>query len=228
MKGTILGLGIISGEDGKRYSFSLKDIQNLTSQYESSLANCEVDFEVEGSNAKAIFITKSSPSAGCVAEAFGKDDLNSIKTKAYVYIGLTLLGFIPVGFIFLIMAIISLSRISGVVLLRNLIWALVCYFVGGIVIFFGLLLLGANGSVGFLVSVIGFVLCVVGLIFDFSYYKGLTTATNEGLFFYAFICRAIAILTLWTIIVGIIFIFIELIVELVAWIKFKEVKKVRS
>ncbi|MCH5322274.1 MAG: hypothetical protein J1E31_01660 [Helicobacter sp.] len=238
MKGKILGSGLISGEDGNRYSFSLEDIQNLGSKDENALVNCEVDFEVQESNAKSIFITKSNFSVSSVTEAFGKDDLNSVKIKAYIYVAGSLLGFIPIlgqilaiaGIICLFMAIMSIARISGISLMKNLILTFVFYFIGGAIVGFGILA-GASvndGSVGIAVSVVGFIFLIAGLVFNYLYYKGLTQATNEKFFFYTFICRVIGICTLWTIVVGGIFLFIGQILELIAWVKFKEIVKKES
>lgn len=246
MKGKILALGIIRGEDGNRYSFSLEDIQNLGSKDENSLINCEVDFEIEDSNAKSIFITKSNFSMNSVIESFGKDDLNSIKIKAYIYVGGTLLSFIPIlgeitlliGFVFLIAAILSISRVSGIALLKNLILTLVFYVIGAITLgtsLFSGIGMGAltdNAAVGFSIGLsamfIGFIFLIAGLVFNYFYYKGLAQATNEKFFFYVFICRIIGICTLWVIGLGIIFIFAGQILELVAWVKFKELKKAEN
>lgn len=238
MKGKILGLGIISGEDGNRYSFSLEDIQNLGSKDENALVNCEVDFEVENSNAKAIFITKSSFTANSVNSVirnFGKEDISSIKIKTYLYVAGSLLGFIPilgqilflVGIVCLYWAIISISRISGIPLVKNFILTFVCFLIGGVIIASSFFISGLihNGSVGVVILGIGIVICVLGFVFNYLYYKGLSRATNEKFFFYAFIFRIIGVFTIWTIYVGLILLFIGQIFELIAWVKFKEIKK---
>lgn len=210
MKGKILGSGLISGEDGNRYSFSLEDIQNLGSKDENALVNCEVDFEVQESNAKSIFITKSSFNANSVNSVirnFGKEDISSIKIKTYLYVAGSLLGFIPilgqilflVGIVCLYWAIISISRISGIPLVKNFILTFVCYVIGGAIIGFGILA-GASvndGSVGIAVSAIGFIFCAVGLVFNYLYYKGLSQATNDMPLFAGLLVFAHFGLSLW-------------------------------
>ncbi|EMZ38562.1 hypothetical protein [Helicobacter bilis] len=57
MQGKILGLGVIRGDDGNRYSFSLDDIANLSGYNSRNLAGYQVDFEIDEENkAKDIFI----------------------------------------------------------------------------------------------------------------------------------------------------------------------------
>ena len=61
VKGTILGHGFISGEDGKRYEYGLEDLKNLGDRNPMKLENTEVDFEIsEQGRAINIFIIKSA------------------------------------------------------------------------------------------------------------------------------------------------------------------------
>ena len=61
MKGSILGHGFISGEDGKRYEYGLEDLKNLGDRNPMKLENTEVDFEIsEQGRAINIFIIKAS------------------------------------------------------------------------------------------------------------------------------------------------------------------------
>lgn len=55
MQGKILAEGIIRGEDGKRYTYELGDIQDCDSP---PLADSEVDFEVKDGKAVDIIVTK--------------------------------------------------------------------------------------------------------------------------------------------------------------------------
>ena len=70
MKGSILGHGFISGEDGKRYEYGLEDLKNLGDRNPMKLENTEVDFEIsEQGRAINIFIIKASnPSLASVAK----------------------------------------------------------------------------------------------------------------------------------------------------------------
>lgn len=66
MKGTILSNGILRAEDGKRYSFKLKEIQNLSKfpyTDEHSLDGMEVDFEKgEKDEATSLFLLTTKES----------------------------------------------------------------------------------------------------------------------------------------------------------------------
>ena len=120
-------------------------------------------------------------------------------------------------------------------MLKNLIWSLVCYVLGAIALStfvlsgFGMGALTGSAEAGFSVGLgsitTGFILLIAGLAFNYLFFKGLTQATNENFFFYVFICRIIGICTLWVAGLGVILIFIGQILELIAWVKFKEIKK---
>lgn len=45
MKGKILAVSLISGEDGNRYTFKASDVSNLEGRSMENLTGCEVDFE---------------------------------------------------------------------------------------------------------------------------------------------------------------------------------------
>ncbi|HEC1563718.1 TPA: hypothetical protein R1X56_001523 [Campylobacter upsaliensis] len=239
MQGKILADGLIGANDGNRYSFSVQDVRNLGSKTMSDVVNAEVDFEIDGTNAKSIFITKNSISIGNIVQ--GGDSISSIKTKAYIYVAGIFLGVIPVvgwifgivGSVFMILALLSLGRMSGAPLLRNfwISWGLVL--LGGMIVGFsvaGGFIMGLDSRSGFSFGMVAFIvlgalICLGGLVFSYFYYRDLAEVTNEKFFLYAFICRAVAIFTLFIPILGIIFIIVANIVELIAWIKFKEIKK---
>ncbi|MEB2804623.1 hypothetical protein [Campylobacter upsaliensis] len=91
----------------------------------------------------------------------------------------------------------------------------------------GSFIMGLDSRSGFSFGMIAFIvlgalICLGGLVFGYFYYRDLAAVTNEKFFLYAFICRAVAIFTLFIPILGII---VANIVELIAWIKFKEIKK---
>ncbi len=77
MKGKILDYsvqeskGIISGDDGKRYSFTNSEWKGA----ESPKINQTVDFEIDGENAKGIYLIKSSMNFDGVADKLA--DLNT-------------------------------------------------------------------------------------------------------------------------------------------------------
>ncbi|EPZ1800835.1 hypothetical protein ACXK18_001711 [Campylobacter upsaliensis] len=239
MQGKILADGLIGANDGNRYSFSIQDVKNLGSKTMSDVVNAEVDFEIDGTKAKSIFITKNSISIGNIMQ--GGDSISSIKTKAYIYVAGIFLGVIPVigwifgivGSVFMILALLSLGRMFGAPLLRNFwtSWGLIL--LGGMIVGFSIaggFIMGLDSRSGFSFGMIAFIvlgalICLVGLVFGYFYYRDLAAVTNEKFFLYAFICRAVAIFTLFIPILGIILIIVANIVELIAWIKFKEIKK---
>ena len=70
MQGKILADGLISGNDGKRYTFTPSDLKNAEGKGSNSLIGCEVDFEGKGGKASEIYITAQ-------AKMFSKDKLKS-------------------------------------------------------------------------------------------------------------------------------------------------------
>lgn len=257
MKGKILGASTISGEDGKRYSFSLNDVRNLEGRSESELVGYEVDFEISGEEAKEIFIIRGLDVAALVQNS----SIQSIKTKAYVYLACCLLALIPLlGLIFAIVALITLilalsniSSLTGYALVKHLILGILSGFVGGVV---GATILLVSGfaldfsnpigvlddpsnalvlnnmglAIGALVMLVGL---LVAIYFWFRLYKNLSLATAEPLFIWAFVLRVVPILIAPVVVavlpvVGLslfVVAFISVLVELIAWIKFKELKK---
>lgn len=103
MRGKILGIGIISGDDGNRYKFGIEEIQNLEGRSSEMLVGCEVDFNIAEDKAKEIFITKGSLGFNNLASNFTSNSINGIKLKAYISIGCMFFAFIP--FIGVILAI---------------------------------------------------------------------------------------------------------------------------
>lgn len=238
MQGKILADNLIGGNDGNRYSFSLENVRNLNNKTINDIINAEVDFEVDGTEAKSIFITKNSINIGNIMQG---DSINSIKTKAYIYVAGVILGVIPflgwalslVGFVFMILAILTIGKISGAPLIRNFLLSWILVFVGGIVMSFsvaGSFIGGLSGSSGFTTGmialiVVGVLICIGGLVFSYFYYRDLAEVTNEKFFLYAFICRAVAALTILVHILGIVLMIAAAVIELIAWIRFKEVRK---
>lgn len=158
MQGKILADGLIGANDGNRYSFSIQDVKNLGSKTMSDVVNAEVDFEIDGTKAKSIFITKNSISIGNIMQ--GGDSISSIKTKAYIYVAGIFLGVIPVigwifgivGSVFMILALLSLGRMSKAPLLRNFwtSWGLIL--LGGMIVGFSIaggFIMGLDSRNGF-------------------------------------------------------------------------------
>ena len=162
MQGKILADGLISGNDGKRYTYSAGDLKNAQGKSLNAIIGSEVDFEVaqsadaqggganadsgasgaDGANGKArdIYITKQ---AFDIQHKLFDGDLQSVKFKVYAAAGLCVLGLIPiVGWFFLLLAVILLVLVvisvnkgsQSTTLLKNFILSLIIPFVGGIII----------------------------------------------------------------------------------------------
>ncbi len=258
MKGKILGNGIISGDDGKRYSFGLDEIKNLNGKSENSLANAEVDFEIEGESAKSIFITNTKFSLN----SFNDGSLNSIKLKVYIYLGCTLGGYlvelIPVvgpflgaifvitGFVFLILALLAMSQMAQVSILPKIIKAWLLTFIGSSAVTISIaaaaasLVFGGNnlsalGAVSIMFIVIGFGMMFSSLYFYHQYFKTLSLITNEKFFIYAFyakIAGLISMLFIFIPVFGLVIVAIfgiaATVIEVIAWVRFKEVKTINA
>ena len=84
---------------------------------------------------------------------------------------------------------------------------------------------GIFAGIGF-AGIIGFIIAISALYFSYKYYSLLSEATNERLFFYAFIISVIATLTIFIPLLGILLTIISYIVQIVAWVKFKEIRKI--
>ncbi|PRM98548.1 DUF996 domain-containing protein [Aliarcobacter cryaerophilus] len=109
MKGKILdyniqeSTGIISGDDGERYSFSNSEWKAS----ESPKVNQTVDFEIDGQSAKAIYLLKSQVTD--FASSLNIDGSEARKGAVFAAIGsgLTFLSIIPIlGILFLVGGII--------------------------------------------------------------------------------------------------------------------------
>lgn len=242
MQGKILSDGLISGNDGNRYNFSIDDVKNLDNKTINDIINAEVDFEVEGTEAKSIFVVQI-PTTNTIGNIIKGEDIQSIKIKAYLYVAGILLLFIPVigqllaivGLVAIILNLIAIGRISGVSLLKHFILSRLLVLVGVLIIWpsvaFGFAIGVAGNSTalgltfGILGLLVGLALCVAGLFCYFFYYRNLAEVTNEKLFFYSFISYAIGIATIWIFFIGLIGIIVAVVLELIAWINLKEIRK---
>lgn len=70
MQGKILADGLISGVDGKRYTFKTSDLKNAQGKSIESIIGSEVDFESVGGKASEIYITQE-------VKTFSKDKFKS-------------------------------------------------------------------------------------------------------------------------------------------------------
>ena len=249
MQGKILADGLISGNDGIRYTYTASDLKNAQGKSLNAIIGSEVDFEGKDGKASDIYITKQ---AFDIQHRLFDGDLQSVKFKVYAAAACYLLMFIPlIGFLFLILAIVlqflvimSVNKGSqSTSLLKNYLISIVIPFVGGIIIavsvslsvggnIFSLYSSGGNiGSMNYVFGALGVFGVIVGIIvalswwvFMYRYYKELSYITNDRLFFYAFVCRIIGYLTS-IIFIGVLFLLADVVLEVIAWFRVKEIRK---
>ena len=150
MKGKILAVGLISGEDGNRYTFEASDVSNLEGRSMENLTGCEVDFEVSGDMAKNIFITGRSINMANIQGQLMANDTQGIRFKFLLAIGIYFIGsiisLIPIvgwilgpilfigAFVLFVMAVLGTKQASeSKTLLKNFILSLIIAFIAGIV-----------------------------------------------------------------------------------------------
>ena len=140
MQGKILADGLISGNDGNRYTYTASDLKNAQSKSINAIIGSEVDFEGKDGKASEIYITKQTFD---LQHRLFDGDLQSVKFKVYAATGCYLLTWIPfVGVVAALLAIVlqflvimSVNKGSqSTTLLKNYIIALLIPFVGGIII----------------------------------------------------------------------------------------------
>ncbi len=234
MRGKIIGAGIISGNDDNRYSFNKEDIKNSDTLNLENLINLEVDFMIEGDKAVDIYVNKSMTNP---FKVISNDSIESIRMKYFIGMGAGMLAPIPfigwildiVGTILQFFALISLQKISNSrTLLRNFIIASVISIISSIVMLIsGIGTILANGGMEELsfIIFIAVAINIIGIIFWYKYYSELKDITGQNLYKTAFWFYAIGFLTL-IFGIGFIFIIIANILEVIAWYKIKEIKKV--
>ena len=80
------------------------------------------------------------------------------------------------------------------------------------------------GGVGIIGIIVGIIVILSCWVFMYRYYKELSYITNDRLFFYAFVCRVVGYLTL-LFFIGYFFLLADLVLEVVAWFRVKEIRK---
>ena len=249
MQGKILADGLIGGNDGNRYTYTASDLKNAQGKSINAIIGSEVDFVGKDGKASEIYITKQ---AFDLQHRLFDGDLQSVKFKVYAAAGCYLLTWIPfVGVVAALLAIVlqflvimSVNKGSqSTTLLKNYIIALLIPFVGGIIIVASIWMgIGGNAwslysgggnisTANYIFSALGVSGIIFGILvalswwfFMYRYYKELTHITNDKLFFYAFVCRVVGYLTL-LFFIGWFFLLADLVLEVVAWFRVKEIRK---
>ena len=228
MKGIVLAHGVISAQDGHRYSFTQEDVK---SQDKIKIGN-EVDFVANGGKASEIYVISKILNT----------EISSIRTLALVGACLSIFGFIGgvlyiPGFICLLIAILKLANlVNSPTLKRNYILSAISSVIGVVLILIGAFLgmsssIGAtNSNGGFTFSPIVIILLVLGVIISiyslykmFLTYKELSQISGDKFFLYHAILFIIGIATMM-VLVGYILLIVATILHIIAWYRFKIAK----
>ena len=228
MKGTVLAHGVISAQDGHRYSFTQEDVK---SQDKIKIGD-EVDFVANNLKANEIYVISKILNT----------EISSIRTLALVGACLSIFGFIGgvlyiPGFICLLIAILKLANlVNSHTLKRNYILSAISSVIGVVLILIGAFLgisssIGAtNSNGGFTFSPIVIILLVLGVIISiyslykiFLTYKELSQISGDKFFLYYAIFFIIGIATMM-VLVGYILLIVATILHIIAWYRFKIAK----
>lgn len=221
MKGKILAVGLISGEDGNRYTFEASDVSNLEGRSMEHLTGCEVDFEVSENMAKNIFITGGSINMANIQGQLMANDTQSIRFKFLLSIGLCFGGnfifLIPfigwviggilliAGFVIFVLAALGTKRTSeSPTLFKNFILSIAIMVVALIVamIFGGTALLGgmagysSAGGFGLVVAVILLIVgSIAALVYNLLFFRELAFVTEQKFLLWAFYANLLGSIT---------------------------------
>ena len=227
MKGTVLAHGVISAQDGHRYSFTLEDIK---SQDKITIGD-EVDFVANNLKASEIYVISKILNT----------EISSIRTLALVGACLSIFGFIGgvlyiPGFICLLIAILKLANlVNSPTLKRNYILSAISSVIGVVLILIGAFLgmsssIGATSNNGFTFSptviillALGVIIFIYSLYTMFLAYKELSQISGDKFFLYHAILFIIGIATMM-VLVGYVLLIVATILHIIAWYRFKIAK----
>ena len=235
MKGAVLAHGVISAQDGHRYSFTQEDIK---SQGEIKIGD-EVDFVANNLKASEIYVISKILNS----------EISSIRTLALVGACLSIFGFIGgvlyiAGFIFLLIAILQLAKVVNSPTLKcNYIFCVVCGVIGFVLMAVGVAfgtiasIVATNGdmvnsSFKFSPTVIillalGAIIFIYSLYTMFLAYKELSQISGDKFFLYHAILFIIGIATM-IVLVGYVLLIVATILHIIAWYRFRLVNDFRA
>ena len=227
MKGTVLAHGVISAQDGHRYSFTQEDVKSQ----DKIKIGYEVDFVANGGKASEIYVISK----------ILNNKISNIRTLALVGVCLPILSFIPyVGFVFsiagficLLIAILKLANlVNSPTLKRNYILCAISSVVGVVLTLVSTFLgisssIQATNSDGFTFSPTVIILLALGaIIFIYSLYtmflayKELSQISGDKFFLYHAILFIIGIATM-IVLVNYALLIVATILHIIAWYRFK-------
>lgn len=250
MKGKVLALGLISGEDGNRYTFEVNDIVNLEDRNPQNLTGCEVDFEVSEKAAKNIFIIGASINIANIKGQLMSNDTQSIRFKFLLamglYFGAGFISLIPFlgwvlgpillisGFVVYVLAVFGARHASeSKTLLKNFILSMVIFAVAFILamIFGGSALVGfisgydSAGGFGFTMAMI---LLIIGGIATFVYqllfFRELAFINEQKFLLWGFYVNVLGSLTT-LIMIGWLLMFAAFVLWVIGFYQMKNIRK---
>lgn len=250
MKGMILDLGIISGDDGNRYSFVLDDVKNLDNNNDK-LSNLIVDFEIDDKKAINIYIITdneakyTSSILSSIRDNIANSNINKIRFIAITSVCLSFSEVIPVlgmiftiiSFILYLLVTIDISKISqSKTILRNFIiyflveiaFVILLTFVIGTVIV-SIAMSGSISSIGFgtiFLILITFIALIAKIIFGLLFTRELSYLTGQKAFLWAFYVSIIATFMGRIPILNFILILITIIINIYGWLSVVKIKQV--
>lgn len=247
MQGKILAENLISGNDGNRYKFDISDVENLKGESMQNIVGREVDFQIQENMAKSIFLEQKT-GVGNVGELIGDNSVQGIRIKGYCSLafyfwGIPVLGWLLaiLGIIANVLVVIVLRKMSGsTTLFRNYIIPLLLYVIAGTIMVFSVgfgafasMAVGSSGAPNFemllssfgIGTIVSIIMFMVAIYFKYQYAKELATITNQPYFLYAFFASIIGTVTT-TILIGVLFFIAALILEIMAWNRLSEIRRV--
>ena len=228
MKGIVLAHGVISAQDGHRYSFTQEDVKSQ----DKIKIGYEVDFVANGGKASEIYVISKNTSSS---------ETDNIRTLALIGACLSIFGFIGgvlyiPGFICLLIAILKLANlVNSHTLKRNYILSAICGVIGVVLILIGAFLgmsssIGATSNDGFTFSptiiillALGAIISIYSLYTMFLAYKELSQISGDKFFLYHAILFIIGIVTMM-VLVGYVLLIVATILHIIAWYRFKIAK----
>lgn len=251
MKGKILGVGAISGEDDNRYSYDSNDIVNLDGRSAESVVGCEVDFEVSENVAKNIYLTSSAPlNFESLQGQLMANDVKGVRFKFLLAVGLAVgggvIGLIPfigwviapfcaiAALVFMVLAVLGARTISeSPTLLKNFLLSICISFVCLVLAFIisGSALLAAfagdidaASGTGFMVAALLIIGGCGSFVFHLLFMRELAFITNQKFVLWAAYANIIGAITSF-IIIGV---FIELAGLILLFMAFYQMKEIRK
>lgn len=241
MQGKILANGLISGNDGLRYTFKPEDVKNVPENSSiEALIGAEVDFEGKDGVAKDIYTIKKSFDLKNTQQKLLSTDLQSTKIKAYIAVACAVCSTIPYfGLLFFIGAVVLFFLVilavkehsKSTTLLKNLATQMAEFIIGVLIVWvslFGTIMsvvmsrgfnLNEIGALSVVCGVIGILLIVSSFYSFYLVAKELAFVSGQPYFMYAFWCALFGTITTALFFVGFVLLAVAAVFYVLAWHK---------